>query len=397
MTGWSLGLKASWRDPAMLLFATLGLAASLAPILIIWGLKSGLVESMLGRLRDDPANLAIVFQGDGVVPIDDAEIARLRAMPGANFVEPMTRSLTTRVQFEAPQSRALITSDLLPTGEGEPLLPQGARSAGAGEVVLSEGLAAKLGLAAGHRVLAIADRRAEAGIEEIEFELAVVDIVPAALDAGDRAYVVFAMMDEIEAFRDGYDIRGRGGRPLSERSRLYGSVRFYARSLEDIERLDAALTARGYRVASQAHRVQEILTLDRNLTTAFGFIAGTAALGFAISFGATIAGNLSRLRRHLSLVRLMGAPMLAMITFPLAQAMVVTALGLVAAVAAYQAAAWIINRVFASDLGGAPVCTMPLFDLVAACLATALIAVLAAIIVARRYAAIAPAEVLHAD
>lgn len=399
MIGWILGLKAVWHDRAGLVFSALALAAALTPILLVWGLKSGLVESLLGEMKRNPSNLAIVFRGNGVVPIGDAELTKIRALPGAGLVEPMPRAFAATVDVMKPDVGTLLAASLLPTGDGEPLLPSGTKPPDAGQIALTASLAEKLKARSGEAIVVVATRRLENVEQRFDIPLTVAAIVPNAMLSGERALVRFEVLDQIEAFLDGYDMTGRGmgGRPLAERLRDYESIRFYARTLNDVQPLDTALREMGFDVASAAAEVDKILRLDHNLTSAFLFVAGAGAIGFAISFGAALAASLAQKRRHLSLIRLIGAPLSTMLLFPLAQAIVTTGVGICIALAAFQSAAIAINTTFAADLQGASICVLTVAEMAAAAAATAMIATGVAVLVGLHYTTIAPAEVLHAE
>ena len=74
--------------------AVLGLAAVLAPLLILFGVKFGVVETLTERLRSDPATLEISPVGSG--HFSAADMARWRDDGRVAFVMPRTRTLAAR-------------------------------------------------------------------------------------------------------------------------------------------------------------------------------------------------------------------------------------------------------------------------------------------------------------
>ena len=109
-----------WRVSICLVFA---LAAVLAPLLVLFGLKSGIITTMTERLRADPRNLEIILRGHQ--RLDAAWFAAVRARPDVGFVLPRTRLLAATVSLESAGGATLADIDMLPTAAGDPLLPAG--------------------------------------------------------------------------------------------------------------------------------------------------------------------------------------------------------------------------------------------------------------------------------
>ncbi|HAC79613.1 MAG TPA: hypothetical protein DCG06_04900, partial [Deltaproteobacteria bacterium] len=141
-----------WR---MSLCFILGLTAILAPLIIMFGLKTGLVEGLRDRLLSDPRNLEIIVVGSQQFDADWFET--LAARPDVGFVKPKTRAIAATITITVPRTSGLKSAevaDLIPTGLGDPLL-QGipvARSSGdVLTVIISDRLAEMLDLKTGDR------------------------------------------------------------------------------------------------------------------------------------------------------------------------------------------------------------------------------------------------------
>ena len=80
--------------------AVLGLAAVLAPLLILFGVKFGVVETLTERLRSDPATLEISPVGSG--HFSAADMDRWRDDGRVAFVMPRTRTLAATVELSLP-------------------------------------------------------------------------------------------------------------------------------------------------------------------------------------------------------------------------------------------------------------------------------------------------------
>ena len=80
--------RADWRLSTC---AVLALVAVLAPLLVLFGLKSGLVGSLTDRLEQDPGVREIVPLGGG--RYSAARIDELRQLPEVAFALPRTRQI----------------------------------------------------------------------------------------------------------------------------------------------------------------------------------------------------------------------------------------------------------------------------------------------------------------
>lgn len=239
--------------------------------------------------------------------------------------------------------------ELVPTAPGDPLLPVG--PAGTDTVVLTSSAAARLRVGAGDAVVGRLARVLNGRREGVVLALAVQAVASPSAFARDAAFVPLALAVLVEDFQD-----GRTGPPaalaalaLPERAE-YAGFRLYARRLEAVPALDAALQAQGIEVVSRAADVSGLLRVDRNLGLLFGLVAGLGGLGFLVSLGAGLWANVERKRVPLAQLRFLGLRAGSLRLFPVAQAAVLAALGTGAALAAALAASTVVNRVFAGTL-----------------------------------------------
>jgi hypothetical protein len=86
-----LSLKDYFHERLLSACAVLGLAAVLAPLLLLFGVKSGIINTMADRLIEDPRNREVTPVGSGRYGEDWFSVAAKR--PGVAFVIPLTRSI----------------------------------------------------------------------------------------------------------------------------------------------------------------------------------------------------------------------------------------------------------------------------------------------------------------
>ena len=357
----SLSLTAVRRNPLPALVSALGLAAVLVPLLVLYGLKSGVIEGMIAEMRDDPAILNVALLGHRTMT--DGDIAEIAALPATGFVIGAPRSVAARVQMTSPElGLSFVDADWLPTDAGDPLLPDPAMVLAENEIVLGAQLAERLQVDVGDAVTASLSRNNYADVADVP--LVVRDIVRRERLAGLRALVSDDLMTSISAFSDGYEYpaAGIGGRQLAERVSQYDSVRLYARTLEDVITLDRHMTGLGFRTESRAASIAWVQSVDQAMTGVFAIISVTGVAGFGISLWANVASTLRQQRTEMSLLRLLGMAGGQLAMFPLLQVLTVTSAGLAIALAAAFGTAAVINRLFLTEAFAGGVCQIGMLE-----------------------------------
>ncbi|WP_372423393.1 ABC transporter permease [Salinarimonas chemoclinalis] len=397
IVGAGLGLRAIQRDRTMVVFTAVALAAVLGPLLVLLGLKNGVVGALLQTLRNDSRSLEIVFRGQST--ITPAQYARIDALPGVGFLMPDIGSITASARFAADERSPLVSGQAWPTAAGDPLLPEGTPTPGLDEAILSAGLARRLGVEAGARILVLRERQSEAGAEDrLVIPVRVAGVAPTSAVAGERALLAWETIDALQAFIDGYAVPryGVGGRDPAERPPGYVRIRLFASDLEAVGPLAAAMEAMDFAVTSRADEVSGVLKLDRDLATLFTLIASIGASGYLVSFWASLSASLAQRRRELSLVRLMGGSGGDLVAFALVQGIAIAIAGVVLAFSIFGLLALLINLRFAVEIAGAgPACFLTGLDILVAAAGSTLVVILVTAGLARFLVRIAPSEVLH--
>ncbi|MFY9972821.1 MAG: FtsX-like permease family protein [Chromatiaceae bacterium] len=395
-------LRLSYRDFAherrISLCYVLALMAVLAPLLVLFGLKFGLVDTLARRLVESPSNREVLAVGSR--RFDEAWFARIAARDDVAFLVPNTRRIAaslSRLQNPATGSdvRAL---QMIPTGPGDPLLGTSPVPDGVAELVLSAPTAAKLGAEVGDRLVARIDRHRQGRDEGVVWELTVTGVLAPEVLSEEAAMVPLALLVATEDYRDGVAVPGLGweGSPPPVGPRSFARFRLYATSIYTVGALQAALTAEGIEVRTQVAEIAAMQSLDRNLTRVFWLIALIGTLGFLASLAANLLANVERKRRELSIVRLIGFPTLSLVLFPVTQAILVAVMGALAALCVYLPVATALNSWFATNLrSGESICRLLPGHVAIALGATLLGAAASAAWAGWRAARIEPAEGLR--
>jgi len=374
----------------------LALMAVLAPLLVLFGLKYGLIDTLAQRLVESPYTREIIGVGSG--HFDTAWFQAMTARPDVAFVIPNTRRIAA--SFSSLQQLAtgeqLQAVQMIPTGPGDPLLatvqPQPTQLE---QVILSYPAAHKLNAKAGDRLEARITRRRNNQPESTALQLEVVAIAPEAALPDEAVFVLLDLLLATEDYRDGLAVARFNwpGTPMPESERVFARFRLYSKSIYDVASLRDALLQASIEVRTQAEQIELMQSLDRNLSRVFWLIAGIGITGFLASLAANLLANVDRKRRELSIARLLGFPTRSIILFPVIQATLIGTWGGIAAILVYFLVATLLNIGFASSLQkGELICYLVPVHFLIAFLATLLCALAASAWAGYRASCIEPAE-----
>ena len=205
--------------------SVLGLAAVLTPLLVLYGVKFGVVQTLADRLLEDPRTLEISPVTSGRYTPD--YLARLAAHPDVSFVLPRTRSIAATMDLshgEGQTRKTLVASagahsprrplfwpatmptvPAMPTAVGKSNADGDAASPALTPigVALSATAAEKLGVRQGDPLLGRVERRYQGQVQSARVPLRVVAVLPLAAQQKDVAYVPLPLLEAAEDFRDG--------------------------------------------------------------------------------------------------------------------------------------------------------------------------------------------------
>ncbi len=357
------------------------LAAVLTPLLVLFGLRYGIVTTLREELRHNPTTLELrpLVQGS----YGRSFFAELENHTGTAFLLPNTRFLAATVTLRNPAARlAAVDSELIPTAPGDPLLQHTVVSQlTTAEVVLSQTAAEKLRVGVGDELegrlgRVVADRH-----ETVHFPLRVRAVIPVALYARDAAFVALPLLLMAEDYREGFSVPDwqADGRDRAPGERLFAGFRLYARSIDDVGPLRDWLAAREIDTDTRLAEIGLVQRLDRSLTILFLIIACLGGIGFCLSLAISLWGNVERKRYELSVFRLLGLPSVSLAAFPIVQAGLTGLFGSLLAGVCYALTSPTINALFAEGLSANQVlCRLPVTAFLWAVVLTLVLATAAA-------------------
>ncbi|AZE92025.1 ABC transporter permease [Pseudomonas orientalis] len=342
-----IGLVASlawqdYRNDAWLsACSVLALVAVIAPLLVLFGLKFGLVGSLTQRLETDPATREIIPLGGG--RFSSAFVERLGQRSEVAFAIPRTRQIAATAQVGA------LVLEMLPTASGDPLLAGLPIPGGLDQIVLSHTAAEKLAARPGDWLEVRFTRQLAGRVEAQRTRVQVRAVLPLEAFARDGLFADLALLEAVEDYRDGRAVPAlgwEGDAVAVGEQRVYPAFRLYARGLADVEPLRLYLAGQHLLVSTQAQTIAQVQSLSRNLSIVFWIICGLALAG---AFAATFAGALAavaRKRRELSVLRLLGFSTAALLLFVVLQALYSASVAALLSAGLYGLAEAGLNRLF---------------------------------------------------
>jgi len=402
-----LAARDLWFDRNVSLCIIASLVAVIAPLLLLFGLKHGVVSQLRDDLLSDPRNLEIKMLGNG--DFDQHWIETLAAQPHTGFAIPLTRSLNTQADLLRDTRRFATDSEIIPSGPGDPLL-QGANIATTAtpliappqqlhEVVLSASAAKKLQAVPGDNVRLVVQRKLDGVDERGQLTVTVTGVLPESRFARPAALVALDLLIAMENFRDGFKVPVFGydtGQESTATRQRFARARIYANSLEAVAPLADWLQQRNIEVTTRAREIESVQAIDRVLTLIFSVIAWTAMLGCIASLIGAFLANIDRKRKDLALLRLLGFRRGAVAAYIMAQACLLTGIAFLAGYATYWVGSSVFNQALGANLAeGAFVCHLENSHIALAFVSALFIASLVSGIGGFRAIQIQPAESLR--
>jgi len=377
----------------------LALAAVLMPLLVLFGLKFGIISNLLEPIKQDPRYREIVPVGSG--NFSNAWFEAMSARSDVVFIIPKTRAIAATMKVRVPDSQVgrIIDVEMIPSAAGDPSM--GAELPGPGEsdeVILSASAADRLGAQAGTRIEGIVSRTQNDRQETELIPLTVIGVAPAGAFSRNGIFVSIDLLTAVEDYRDGRSASGAGLTTASDADpdRMYAGFRLFADEIDNVETLRAELARQGVDVRTKSADIELVKSLDTNLSIVYWVIALVSVGGFCFSFGASLWANIDRKKGEFSVLRMVGFHTQGIVWFPLLQALFTGVLGWVLAAVAYFVVQVALNAMFMDNLGaGQSVCRLLPGHLLLALLLTLVAAITAAVLGGARVARMEPSSGLR--
>lgn len=415
----SLALWLIWRDliaeKTMAFCLVAGLTATLAPLLLLAGLRAGFVEGTRQHLLNDPHMREISSASNH--SFSQSWLEQMRDTDQVAFLIPRTRTLATSVTITPHNGDAFSTeeAELIATAPGDPLP---GREAVAAEfsatptphdptipAIFSPVLAARLHAQVGDILRMDVTRRSPV-LEVAHVPVRVQAITPRNTTDRMMVFVPLGVAQGTEVYResapslsweaslaqgqqDADQFLNAPAAPYSETlstqpkpgEKSWPGFRLYATNLENVAQLDTTLASARVTVTDQAGAVGDVLRLDKQTHTLLMLLGSLSVAGFLTTLGSGIWAGVERKRLMLATLRFLGAPLPTL--FPIVQGELLALSAVALALALAQGGAQVLNKLFANALPDHhPICQISWALCCEATTLTALCAFLAASVAA---------------
>ncbi|QNT77984.1 ABC transporter permease [Entomobacter blattae] len=424
-----LALRDLWSDKVLTLCSILAIMAVIAPMIIVAGLRSGIIHSIRHALLENPHSLEIVSISNG--SYTQEQLAQLAALQDVRFLIPKTRTLAASLLVEKPGHKGEgLYLTLQPTAKGDPLLaftaaphqafpPPHASEQSSGQsfgqsfgqssgqaldpssgssfssdVMISSSAAAYLHVGQGDKITGYVNRIMNGQKENHPVTLTIQRVVPPEVTVQKTLYVTLLFALALEAYQDGQISWPNNLEHFTPPPQpVYAGFRLYAKKLSMVPTLDTMLRQKGYDILSHADEVQGLMSMSHNLSLLFLLVASIGGVGILVSLGAGLWANIERKRHILALLRFSGLSGMDLLIFPLTQSLILACLGALGGSAVAVGSALWINHIFPNLLPhNQNLCHIDTPLIAIACLLTLCGATCAAFLAGRRAVYVKPWE-----
>ncbi len=345
-----LALRDLVYDKKISICVVASILAVVGPLLLLFGLKFGIVSQLRGDLLSDPRNKEI--QMTASARLDENWFVNLRKETGVGFVLPLTRALNTQADLFVDGRRFLENVELIPTAAGDPLLGDLTGPTQDSDVVLSRSAADRLKLEVGDTLNLRVVRTLDKTLERAQMQVRVHAILPPQAMSRPAALITLPLLIAVEDYRDGVKVpilnSVTGSEPVLRSQ--FARARIYADSIDSVQQVAQRLQELGIETNSRVAEIKSVQAIDRVLGFVFAVIAWAAALGCAASMIGALMANIERKRKDLALLRLFGYGRRSMLSYVIAQALFLTVIGFGLGCAMYFVGSYTFNQVLAAHL-----------------------------------------------
>ena len=383
-------------DRKIALCIVFSLVSVIAPLLLLFGLKNGIVTQLNNQLLNDPRNLEVRMVGNGNYPLNWFD--NLSNQSGVGFSIPLTRSLNTQADLVMDGQHFVSNAEIIPTANHDPLLEQSVIPQNDNELVLSASAAAKLNVRQGDTIRLFVSRKRNGQNEKARLTMAVVGVISDTKFARPAAFVPLSVLVAMEDYRDGFRVpllnaeEGEAAKPRDH----FAKARIYAADIDAIPALDTWFRSQNIDVVTQKSQIESVKAISYVLSVIFAVIAWVSLLGCIASLIGAFIANIDRKRKDMAVLRLLGFRQGAVTLYIILQALLLTTVAFCCGLSLYAIGSQLFNYLLGAHLPEQGfISYLSGWNLVIAFMSSLVIALLVAGIGALRAVNIQPAESLR--
>ena len=345
-----LSFKDILSDWKLILCLMIAVAALIAPLLILLGLRTGVVDTLRQRLLSDPKTLELTLKGN--FKLDENWFNEIASLNEVGFIIPMTRSLSAQVDLVKTPRDFMKRVIILPTAENDPLLKRANLSShfDGDAIIISSVIAEKLALNVGDEIDIRLARKVNNKRETGQLRVTIEAVAPETITSRAQIFAQLPLLIGVENYIDGVSDTILFNDDASNKRTVYARARLYAKTLEDVAPLAEHIRKRNIDVITEADKIDTVKAIDRAAGFIFATIAYATSIGGAAALIGLILVNIDRRRKELALLRLIGFSRASMVIFPICQSMLIGLCGYGLAALAYSVSESSLNATLGASL-----------------------------------------------
>ena len=348
-----LALRHLFFERMMTICQIAALACIMAPLLLLFSLRFGILTELHNKLMNDPKVLSLTL--DMSYRLDSSFFENLAARPEVGFVVPQITALNALVDLKFPGAAVRIS--VLPTKPGDPVVLSSNLSfeqpLGSDEAFISYNLAQLRGLKVGDVVTMVVSRMRNGVRESVRTSLKLRGIVEERFVNDDCLLLNLDLVNAIDDYRNGYNpVLLSDGSKVNTQPRLYAKFRLYAKDLASVIPLYYYLVNQNLNVSSKVREIQNLKAVSHVLNFIYGVIALVSVAGGALALTGLVLSALRASKRNFVLLRLMGQGSTGIYGVVMVEGLFIATVGFALALTLYSIGAGIFNTYFGTILSG---------------------------------------------
>lgn len=364
-----IALKELNYDRLMNFCQITAIACIIAPLLLLFSLRHGILSELEDNLVNDPSVLSLTL--DTSYRLDDNFFEMLRAHEETGFVVPEITALNALVDIKFPGGVKRMS--VLPTALGDPVVlgskipfTEKEHDLSNSEVFISEAVAVDRKLKVGDTISIMVSRTMNSVREAVKKDLVIRGIISERFVRDDTIMVCKDLINAIDDYRNGYNpALISDGSYEREGKRYYAKFRLYAKDVDSVIPLYYLLVSKKLNVSSKVKDIENVKAIQHVLNFVFGVIASVSIAGGSIALGGLMLSSLRARKRNLVLLRLMGHSESDIYKLVIIESLIIALIGFVAGLAMYAIGSAIFNFYFMGLLAGSVISQLTLVHILA--------------------------------
>ena len=300
-----LALKALKFEKLVSFCLIASLCSVIAPLLLLFSLRFGIITNLEEKLKQDPSNLEIKFMSG--YKLGDEFFESLKENPHVQFVLPLTRSLSVTTSVFA-NGKLIDRIDAMPTAKNDPLVLRSGitQDLGLNEVFMSKSLAEDLKLKVGDSLKLKISRKLNDVNENSVQTFTLKGIIDSRYLQLRKILINFDTLVYMEDYRDGFNPPVfSDGSKLNQARDSFAKARLYVKTLDDVEPMSKMLR-QSYSITDSSDQIEKLNKITSILNFVFTAIALVSVVGGLLAATGLIFTNLKRRLQGFALLKLTG-------------------------------------------------------------------------------------------